>query len=417
MKRVGLIFGSRSVEHEISVTTAAKAYEVLGRMTDEVETVPIYLSRAGAWLSGPAVARLLTVEAEGRGSGDQAARQRLQQEYKQQLALLERGAAQKEVESLFLPPDPTVRGLCGDPTLASWFKKSLRPALDVAFPTVHGTHGEDGTLQGLFELAELPYVGPGLAASAVGMDKILSKQLFRGAGLPVVEATWFARRRWLEDEAGPIGEVESRLGYPVVVKPAVAGSSVGISRATDAASLRRAVAAAAQFSSRVLVERAVEERLEVQCAVLGNHALSVSVCEELTGAAGIVSFEEKYLKRPEAQADLAPSLIPAQIPEALAARVRELALEAFRALDARGIARVDFLVARPDLTPYVNEVNTLPGSLCLRLWEASGVPPIELIRRLLTLAEEAAAEKRVTRFESQEGKGLVDKKHLMSPGK
>jgi D-alanine-D-alanine ligase len=282
---------------------------------------------------------------------------------------------------------------------------------------VHGTHGEDGTLQGLFELAELPYVGPGLAASAVGMDKILSKQLFRGAGLPVVEATWFARRRWLEDEAGPIGEVESRLGYPVVVKPAVAGSSVGISRATDAATLRRAVAAAAQFSSRVLVEQAVEERLEVQCAVLGNHTLSVSACEELTGGAGIVSFEEKYLKRPEAQADLAPSLIPAQIPEALAARVRELALEAFRALDARGIARVDFLVARPDLTPYVNEVNTLPGSLCLRLWEASGVPPIELIRRLLTLAEEAAAEKRVTRFESQEGKGLVDKKHLMSPGK
>jgi len=417
MKRVGLIFGSRSVEHEISVTTAAKVYEILGRMGGEVEAVPLYLSRAGAWLSGPAVVRLLAVESEGRRSDDPTARQRLQQEYKQQLALLDRGAAQQGVESLFLPPDPTVRGLCGDPSLTSWFKKGLRPALDVAVPTVHGTYGEDGTLQGLFELAGLPYVGPGVAASAVGMDKILSKQLFRGAGLPVVEAVWFPRRRWLEDEAGAIGEVEARLRYPVVVKPAVAGSSVGIGRAADRPGLRRAVAAAAQFSSRVLVERAVEERLELQCAVLGNHSLTVSVCEELTGGAGVVSFEEKYLKRPGAQADLAPSAIPADIPETLAERVRGLAAEAFRALDARGMARVDFLVARPELTPYVNEVNTLPGSFCLRLWEESGLPPVELVRRLLQLAEEEAAERRVTRFESQEGKGLVDRKHLMSPGK
>jgi D-alanine-D-alanine ligase len=250
------------------------------------------------------------------------------------------------------------------------------------------------------------------------MDKILSKQLFRGAGLPVLGATWFTRRRFLEDEAAVIAEVEGRLPYPVVVKPAVAGSSVGIGRAVDAASLRRAASAAVQFSTRVLVEQAVEERLEIQCSVLGNHALTVSECEELTAGAGIVSFEDKYLKRPEAAAaDLAPSIIPARIPEALATQVKALALETFRALDARGIARVDFLVARPTLTPYVNEVNTLPGSLCLRLWEASGVPPTELVRRLIALALEAHAEKRATRFESQEGRGLVDKKHLMSPGK
>jgi len=418
MTRVGLLFGSRSVEHEISVTTASKAYEALRSLTAEYETVLLYLSRSGAWLGGPAVTRLLDVEAEGRASTDPAARHRLQQEYKQQLGLLERGAGQAGVESLFVSPDPTVHGLAGNPELASWFRKSLRPALDVAFPTVHGTHGEDGTLQGLFELADLPYVGPGLAASAAGMDKILSKQLFRGAGLPVLGATWFTRRRFLEDEAAVIAEVEGRLPYPVVVKPAVAGSSVGIGRAVDAASLRRAASAAVQFSTRVLVEQAVEERLEIQCSVLGNHALTVSECEELTAGAGIVSFEDKYLKRPEAAAaDLAPSIIPARIPEALATQVKALALETFRALDARGIARVDFLVARSTLTPYVNEVNTLPGSLCLRLWEASGVPPTELVRRLIALALEAHAEKRATRFESQEGRGLVDKKHLMAPGK
>lgn len=419
MMRVGLIFGSRSVEHEISVTTAGKVYEVLRRLAGEVEAVPLYLNRAGAWLGGPPVEKLLAIEVEGRTSPDPGTREGLQQAFKRQLALLEGARGPAEAEALFLPPDPTVRGLCPNPALAGWLRRGLRPALDLAFPVVHGTHGEDGTLQGLFELADLPYVGPGLAASAVGMDKILSKQLFRAAGLPTVSGAWFPRRRWLEDEGGVVAEIESHLAYPVVVKPAAAGSSVGIGRAADAAGLRRAVAEAIRFSPRVLVERSVEERLEIQCAVLGNHALTVSLCEELTGGGGIVSFEEKYLRRPAGAgaADLAPSLIPARIPEPLAERVRALAQEAFRALDARGIARVDFLVERADQAVFVNEVNTLPGSLCLRLWEASGVRPEELVRRLLALAVEAHGEKRATRYESQEGRGLVDKKHLMSPGK
>jgi D-alanine-D-alanine ligase len=198
----------------------------------------------------------------------------------------------------------------------------------------------------------------------------------------------------------------------------VAGSSVGIGRAGSREELGRAVRQAIQFATRVLVERAVEERLEIQCGVLGNHALEVSLCEELVGRPGIVSFEDKYL-RPAGQedADLAPSHIPARIPEDLAARVRELAAEAFRSLDARGISRVDFLVDAKTRTPYVNELNTLPGSLCLRLFEASGIPPATLVRRLLDLALEAHKEKAATRFESEEGTGLVDRKHLMAPGK
>lgn len=418
MTRVGLIFGSRSVEHEISVTTASKAYEVLRRLAAEYETVLLYVNKTGAWLSGKAVTRLLEIEAEGRACPEPSRRKALQQEYKAQLTALERGAGTGDVEQLFLPPDPSIRGLCGNPEHAGWFRKGLRPSLDIAFPAVHGTHGEDGTLQGLFELADLPYVGPGLAASAAGMDKILSKLIFRGAGLPVVEGTWFSRRTWLEDEGAVVGQVESSLGYPVVVKPAVAGSSVGIARAGSASELKQAIGQAIRFSTRVLVERALEDRLEVQCAVLGNHALRVSECEELTRAAGIVSFEDKYLTpdRQEA-ADLAPSIIPARIPADLAEQVRTLAAEAFRALDARGIARVDFLVERATLRPYVNEVNTLPGSLCLRLWEASGLQPVELIRQLLTLAVEAHTEKGATRYASQEGASLVDRKHLMSPGK
>ncbi len=419
MKRVGLVFGSRSVEHEISVTTAGKAYEVLRQLTGEYETVPLYLNKDGAWLTGRAVARLLEVEAEGRATEDPSKRKTLQQAFKQELERLERGSGSGEVEQLFLAPDRSVHSLCEPPERRAWFRGRLQARFDIAFPVVHGTHGEDGTLQGLFELADIPYVGPGVAASAAGMDKILSKLIFRGAGLPTVEATWFTRRQWLENEATVSARVESSLPYPVVVKPAVAGSSVGIARAASTAELCRAVAQAIQFGTRVLVERAVEDRLEVQCAVLGNHDLIVSKCEELVRAAGIVSYEDKYLRRVETaeEIDIAPSHIPARIPETLARQVKDLAIDAFRALDGRGIARVDVLVDQTSMRPYVNEVNTLPGSLCLRLWEASGIKPVELIRRLLTLAVEAHVEKGATRFESQEGTALVDKKHLMSPRK
>jgi D-alanine-D-alanine ligase len=193
---------------------------------------------------------------------------------------------------------------------------------------------------------------------------------------------------------------------------------VGIGRAANAQELQRAVGQAIQFSPRVLVERALDDRIEVQCALLGNHDPVISECEELVQSAGIVSFEDKYLRRPgQGEADLAPSLIPAHIPEDLARQVKELAAATFEALDARGLARVDFLVDRKTMRPFVNEVNTLPGSLCLRLWEASGIPPAALVGRLLALAVEAHDEKARTRFESREGAGLVDRKHLMTPGK
>ncbi len=419
MKRVGLVFGSRSVEHEISVTTASKVYEALRQLTSEYETVPFYLNKAGAWLTGRAVVRLLEIEAEGRSAQEPARRKSLQQAFKEALEGLQGSEPSGEAAQLFLAPDPTIRSLCGIPARAGWFRKQVQEALDIAFPVVHGTHGEDGTLQGLFELANIPYVGPGVAASGAGMDKILSKLIFRGADLPTVGATWLTRRQWLQDEAAVSGRVESALAYPVVVKPAVAGSSVGISRAASRQELARAVRQAIQFSARVLVERAVEDRLEVQCAVLGNHDLTVSECEELLRAVGIVSFEDKYLGQAERveEADLAPSHIPARIPEDLARQVKELAAGAFRALDARGIARVDFLVDRPSMRAYVNEVNTLPGSLCLRLWEASGLTPVQVVQRLLELAVEAHAEKTATRFESEEGRAMVDRKHLMSPRK
>jgi hypothetical protein len=243
------------------------------------------------------------------------------------------------------------------------------------------------------------------------MDKILSKLIFAGQvshrGGRLVQPPSVARR-----PPPAIREAESRVGYPLVVKPAVAGSSVGIARAANAQELVRAVAQAIQFSARILAEKALDDRIEVQCAVLGNHEPVVSECEELTQSAGIVSFEDKYLKRPDAaEADLAPSHIPARIPEDLARRAKALALATFTALDARGIARVDFLVDRPTMQLFVNEVNTLPGSLCLRLWEASGIAPAALVRRLPDWPSRRT-RRRTRTFESREGAGLVDRKHL-----
>jgi len=174
MKRVGLVFGSRSVEHEISVTTASKAYEALRQLTSEYETVLLYLNKAGAWLTGRAVVRLLEIEAEGRSAQEPARRKSLQQAFKEALEGLQGSEPYGETAQHFLAPDPTIRSLCGNPARAGWFRKQVQEAVDIAFPVVHGTHGEDGTLQGLFELANIPYVGPGVAASGAGMDKILS---------------------------------------------------------------------------------------------------------------------------------------------------------------------------------------------------------------------------------------------------
>jgi len=431
-KRIGLIFGGRSVEREVSVMTASKVYEVLLKLQDRFETLPIFLTMEGTWLSGDAVRDLLSVDAEIRrlaelgsqvGSTERARidaeKLRLNKErYAPQLRNLDRGLHAAGVEPLFLAPDPSVHSLVPPQERRSWLRKQAHPKIDVAFPVIHGTHGEDGTIQGLFELADLPYVGAGVVGSAVGMDKIISKLVFRGAGLPVVEGIALTRRQLLEDEAAVMKAVEGQLEYPVVVKPAVAGSSIGIGMATTSEELLGALRRAIRFGQRVLVERAVENRLEVQCGVLGNHTLTISECEELIGSGSIVSYHEKYpAERRQGSADLAPSIIPARIPQTLSEDLRRLAGEAFKAIDSRGISRVDFLIEPTTMKTYVNEVNTLPGSLSFTLWEASGVKPTELVIRLVDLALEAHREKSLTQFESKEGKALVDRRHLVTPGK
>src|SRR5574337_43381 len=432
IRRIGLIFGSRSVEREISIMTASKVYEVLLSLQDQFETLPIFLTAEGAWLTGEAVRDLLSVDAEIRRLAERSAmagpaerakidadKLRLNRErYTPQLDNLDRGLNATGVEPLFLAPDPSVGALMPQQERKGWLRKQLHPSIDLAFPVIHGTHGEDGTIQGLFEMADLPYVGAGVVASAAGMDKIISKLIFRGADLPVVEGIGITRRELLEDEAAVVQAIERKLSYPVVVKPAVAGSSVGIGVAHDAAEALSLAKRAMRFSHRVLVERAVEQRVEVQCGVLGNYALTVSECEELISSGEVVGYRDKYPEdKLPGSADLAPSVIPARIPKTLADEIRSMAVAAFQAIDARGISRVDFLIDSAAMKPYVNEVNTMPGSLSFTLWERSGVKPADLVVRLVELALEAHRDKRSTHFKSTEGRALVDRRHLVTPGK
>ena len=399
--RLAVVFGSRSVEHEVSIITAQQIMAAADR--DKYEIVPIYITKQGDWLTGPALLDLETFREPGR---------------------LER------VEQAYLAPVPSQRALVRvDGGGLGLFRRGTAPEIDVVFPAVHGTHGEDGTLQGLLELADVPYVGAGVAAAAVGMDKILMKAAFQAAGLPVVEARWYTRSRYQREPDRVLDEIERALGYPAFVKPAVLGSSIGVARAAHRDDLRFALEVACSYGRRLLVERAVEPLVEVNCAVLGNDEPIPSVCEQPIPAAGVLSYEDKYLRGGKGQETPAPPspeesaaaasgqggvvpgakragglgsaqrLIPAPISETLTARIQAIAVAAFRAIDCAGVARVDFLVSPDDEgRVYVNEINTMPGSLSFYLWEPSGVPFPELIDRLIALARERHAEKARTTY-------------------
>src|SRR5213595_540484 len=349
--RVGVVYGGRSGEHEVSLRSAASIIAALDPARYEV--VPIAITKDGRWLTGP-----------------------------ESLPVLE--AAQRDLapipehgSEVTLPADPTRHGLLplgqGQPT-----------PLDVVFPVLHGTYGEDGTIQGMLELADVPYVGAGVLASAVGMDKATMKAVFSAHGLPIVEYTVVLRREWRERPDQVARRVREVTGFPCFVKPSNLGSSVGISRVKDAAALPAALDEAARYDRKIVVERAVQRPREVEVSVLGNDAPEASLPGEITYDAEWYDYSTKYV---EGQARIT---VPAPIGPALTARVRETAVAAFRAIDASGMARVDFFLEGDRV--ILNEINTIPGftstSAYARLWEASGLSYGDLIERLISLALE-----------------------------
>lgn len=371
--RVAVIFGGRSVEHDVSIVTG---HQIMGAFPkDEYEVVPVYISRDGAWFTGNPL-----LDLDSFANND--------------LLKLE------GVASCLLSPDTRHHGLIVNP-LAGRFSKSAVKRIDVAFPALHGTHGEDGSLQGLLELADLPYVGYATLGSALTNDKAMTKLVLRQAGVPVLDDFVFTRESWLNQPGQVLDEIQQKLAFPLFIKPATLGSSIGISRAESLPLLRAGIDIAANFDRRIMVEPAIADGIEINCSVIGfGDEYQASTLEQPVSWDEFLSYEDKYLRGDEGMKS-AERIIPAPVNDALTKRVQQLSLRAFQAVDGRGIARIDFLVRPEQDEIYLNEINTMPGSLALYLWREEGLSPSQLVQRLVGLAREAHAEKRRNIYDYQ----------------
>jgi D-alanine-D-alanine ligase len=370
--RVGIIYGGRSGEHEVSLASAAAVFQHLDR--ERYEPIAIRIEKDGRWALPERPPALVSaadvIHANRKPLADRTREAHLMaQPGSDTLMTIDRHGEQPAI----------VSGL----------------ALDVVFPVLHGPYGEDGTVQGLLELANVPYVGCGVLASSVGMDKAAAKLVFAATQLPLCDYEVVMKRDWLRDERAVLQAVVARLGFPVFVKPANLGSSVGISKAKHAAELRTAISLAAEFDRKVVVEAAVPNAREIEVAVLGNDDPEASVPGEIIPGREFYDYEAKYLDAGSRE------VIPAVLPEALAARIRALAIAAFKAIDGAGMARVDFLLAGDSGALYLNELNTIPGfttiSMYSKMWAASGLAYPQLLDRLIALAIERHAEKQQLR--------------------
>ena len=355
--RVGLVFGGRSGEHEVSLASATSVMANLDK--EKYDVVPIGITKEGSWLLGVAPPWLLEAE---QGAGHEEG--------------LEQSTA------VTLTGDPSLRRLI--PVRGSE-QLGAEGALDVVFPVLHGTYGEDGALQGLLEMANVPYVGCGVLGSALGMDKEKMKMIFSSVGLPVVEALTYRRNEWERSPEEIMDAVEQRLGYPCFVKPVNLGSSVGVNKAHNRDELAHAIRVAAEYDRKIIVERGINCR-ELECSVLGNDEPIGSIVGEVVPSNEFYDYNAKYID------GKSHVIIPAAIPQATAEQVRRWAVQAFTALDLSGLSRVDFFLEKETGQVFINEVNTIPGftqiSMYPKLWEASGLSYAQLLDRLVELAIE-----------------------------
>jgi D-alanine-D-alanine ligase len=378
--RIGVLFGGRSTEHEVSILSAQSIIAAMD--PQRFEAVPLYIDKNGRWLVGGSLKRLVSED-----------------------------AASKYV---YLPPDPTHHALVpaqdghghGSPSSGSGEGRGEGlPPLDAVFPVFHGLNGEDGTIQGVLELANIPYVGAGVLGSALGLDKIYMKRAFAAAGLPIVDYLPITRRQYERDPNAFVALVEERLGYPCFSKFANSGSSVGTTKAHGRAELVAGLHLAASFDRKLLVERAVDAR-ELEVSVLGNDEPQASVVGEIVPAREFYDYDAKYLD------EGSRLVIPAGIEGDVAEIVRAMALRAFQAVDAAGMARVDFFMERKTGRVLVNELNTIPGftriSMYPKLWEASGLSYPKLIERLVDLA--------IERFNDKQRSQTAIDSRLLQPG-
>jgi D-alanine-D-alanine ligase len=385
--RVGILFGGRSGEHEVSLLSAASVLKAINK--NKYEVVPIGISKEGRWLTDAHAEQLL------RGESTQESSRHLRAG---DPAMTPGAAVLAKGEAVIVPPVPQAHGLVPFESAASSTQKGID--VDVIFPVLHGTFGEDGTIQGLLELADIPYVGAGVLGSAAGMDKDIMKHLFVGAGLKIVKHVTILRGQWNKEPKKVTKLVESKLKYPVFVKPANLGSSVGISKAHDRKELGPAIETAAGYDRKIVIEEGVggnkRKARELECSVLGNDEPQASTVGEIIPAAEFYDYNAKYLD------EGSQLVIPAKLSKKQMKEVQGMAIRAFQAVDCSGLARVDFLMDPGNGRIYLNEINTMPGftsiSMYPKMWAASGLEYPKLIDRLIQLALERHAEKQKNRY-------------------
>ena len=389
--RVGILFGGRSGEHEVSLLSAASVLNAIDK--EKYDVVPIGITKDGRWLTAEHAEHLLQgklmLEPRNLRAGDP--------ETTPSAAVLARG------ESVVVPPEPVHRqsGLVPFQTDAAMMRRASDRAInvDVIFPVLHGTFGEDGTIQGLLELADIPYVGAGVLGSAAGMDKDIMKSLFIAAGIPIVKHVTLLRSMW-EKEPKKVAKLVGKLKYPVFVKPANLGSSVGISKAHNRKELGPAIEEAAKFDRKIVIEQGVggakEKAREIECSVLGNDEPAASVPGEIVPGKEFYDYTAKYVD------EGSQLIIPAKLSKSETKKVQDLAIAAFKAVDCSGLARVDFLMDPNTRKIYLNEINTMPGftaiSMYPKLWAASGLAYADLIDRLIQLGIERHEDKKKNQY-------------------
>lgn len=361
-KTIAVLYGGKTAEHDVSIITGIQLMDNADK--SKYDIVPVYIARNGQWFTGE---KLRNIEFLKTFNGNS-----------------------NEVDKVYISPVPGIKGLLVEKKAGLFGgSKTETIHIDAVIPAMHGMNGEDGTLQGLFQLAEIPYACTGITGSAVGMDKIIMKSVFKGCGFPVIPYINFTRTEWNENNDKILDLAEKEIGYPMIVKPSNLGSSIGISKAKDRESLKKAVNVATFYDRRLIIEHAVEEITEVNCSCLGfEDDIKISELEEPVTWESFLTFEEKYMRgsgKSEGMASL-DRRIPAQIAPEMAQEVKELSKKVFAALDCKGIVRIDYIIDKSINKLYVNEINTLPGSFAFYLWEPIGVKYETLIDEMIEQA-------------------------------
>ena len=368
-KKIAVIFGGRSVEHEVSVITGMQVVENLDK--SKYEAVPVFIDKDGRWLTGEELFDFNNFKNDKLGNLKEVI-----------------FTSKYNDKKLYSHPN----------TVSGFLKKKVEIEIDAVFVALHGTYGEDGTIQGVFETLNIPYTSGSVLASSVGMDKILMKDVYKSYNLPIVDYTWFFRTKWFDDKESVLDNIESKLRYPLFVKPSNLGSSVGISKATDRASLEESIEVAVVYDRKIIIEEGVVDPREINCAVLGyDDNVEASLCEEPVGWTDLLTYEDKYVNSNVKGSKSGGRNIPAELSDEKTKEIQEIAKSSFMAIDCKGTARIDFLMDKED-NVYVNEINTQPGSIGYYLWEPMGIMFKDLLDKMIDIAIKVNEDKNNTTY-------------------